>query len=393
MKVMSARNTALVVLDRTGPEAEAALALARAAELLCLVAQPAGTARGGETMNERIFTLHSDRAFHGSELDLLLRSNAIATVLLVERSLGALMLDAGEALMRGYRPVLLLPKAEISEAEKLARLLFADRAPLCCTLDALADQLAADPSRERSWQKHIKATTLLPTLQERLDPAHTAFVLIDVQNDFCRLKRGDAETFSIVDAALPNIKMLLAGARASGCMIVHIQAEYGPMFRAPGHPYRYPGAKPSEVVWTASASEFGVNGPPLPDDEVEVCLPGSWGEQFTEVDVQPGEIVLRKHRYSAFVDTGLEVMLRQRGIRTVVLVGFATNVCVESTARDASMRDFYVVVAEDGVGTRDSARARHENALAEIAGCFGIVVPARRILDVWSSDKRMETAA
>ena len=103
--------------------------------------------------------------------------------------------------------------------------------------------------------------------------------------------------------------------------------------------------------------------------------------------------MLRKHRYSAFVDTGLDVILRNKGIKTVVLVGVATNVCVESTARDAAMRDFYVVVAADGVGVRDAARDRHDNALAEIQGCFGMVVPASRILDVWSGAVRMETAA
>jgi len=146
-------------------------------------------------------------------------------------------------------------------------------------------------------------------------------------------------------------------------------------------------------VWTASASEFGVNGPLLSDAEVEVCLAGSWGEEFVGVAPAAGEIVLRKHRYSAFVDTGLDVILRNKGIKTVVLVGVATNVCVESTARDAAMRDFYVVVAADGVGVRDAARDRHDNALAEIQGCFGMVVPASRILDVWSGAVRMETAA
>jgi nicotinamidase-related amidase len=394
MTMIKAKSTAIVVLDRDGSEAKGALQCALDANLLCLVAQADGTARGGETANQRIFILHGDRAFYGSELDQILRSNNIETVLLVGGAVGPMMLDAADAIAHGFAAVLVLPPADAEGAEGLVPVLFpAGEKPQLATVSTIAADLAADADATRSWHKQVKAATLLPTLHERLDPRHTAYVLVDVQNDFCRVKRSDNEQFSLVDVALPNIRALLAGAREAGCTVVHVQAEYGPMFRSPGHPYRYPGAKPGQVVWTASASEFGVNGPELPEDEVEVCIPGTWGEEFTEVDVAPGEIVLRKHRYSAFIGTGLDVMLRKRGIRSVVIVGVATNVCVESTARDASMMDFYTIVAEDAVATR-ADRARHDNALAEITSCFGMVVPTERILDVWQRrNDKIGTAA
>lgn len=394
MTMIAAKTSAIVVLDSQGPEAESALKAALGADLLCLVAQGEGTAHAGETPNQRVFTQHGERAFLGSELDQVLRSNNVETVLLVGAAIGPMLLDAADAIAHGFSPVLILPPIAVAEAGKLLPILFpAGAQPVLKTAEELAAILSADREKSRCWHKDVKAGTLLPTLHERLDPKHTAYVLVDVQNDFCRVKRSQSENFSLVDEALPNIKALLAGAREAGCTVVHVQAEYGPMFRSPGHPYRYPGAKPGQVVWTASASEFGVNGPQLPDDEVEVCIPGTWGEEFTEVDVAPGEIVLRKHRYSAFIGTGLDVLLRKRGIRSVVIVGVATNVCVESTARDASMMDFYTVVAEDGVATRAS-RERHDNALAEITSCFGMVVPTSRILDVWQRrNDRMGTAA
>jgi nicotinamidase-related amidase len=394
MTVIAAKSTAIVILDDKGAEANAVRSLAVETGLLCLMAQAEGEVHGGETANQRVFTLNAGQAFYGTELDLLLRSNGIETVVFAGWPVGPMMLAASEAIAHGFKPVLVLAEAGLSEASPLLPVLFSGQAgPLCMAVDEVAAILKADSDPARSWHKDVKAACLLPTLHQRLDPAHTAYVLVDVQNDFCRVKRSATEEFSLVDVALPNIKVLLAGAREAGCTIVHVQAEYGPMFRSPGHPYRYPGTKPGQVVWTASASEFGANGPLLPDDEVEVCIPGTWGEEFTEVDVMPGEIVLRKHRYSAFIGTGLDVMLRKRGIRSVVIVGVATNVCVESTARDASMLDFYTVVAEDGVATRGS-RERHDNALAEITSCFGMVVPTSRILDAWQRrNDRIETAA
>src|ERR1700730_7523100 len=80
-----------------------------------------------------------------------------------------------------------------------------------------------------------------------------------------------------------------------------------------------------------------------------VCVANSWGADFF-ADVRPlaTEAIVTKHRYSAFHNTDLETILRANGIRTVVLSGCATNVCVETSAREAFLRDYYVVIAEDG---------------------------------------------
>jgi nicotinamidase-related amidase len=72
-------------------------------------------------------------------------------------------------------------------------------------------------------------------------------------------------------------------------------------------------------------------------------------------DLEPAsdEIVIKKHRYSGFFDTDLDIVLRSRGIETVVIIGTTTENCCHATARDAMFRDYFVVFPADGTGTLD----------------------------------------
>ncbi|ETW92050.1 MAG: hypothetical protein ETSY2_54730, partial [Candidatus Entotheonella gemina] len=112
----------------------------------------------------------------------------------------------------------------------------------------------------------------------------------------------------------------------------------------------------------------------------------TWGGDFVAA-LKPleSEPVVVKHRYSAFVDTRLDLLLRSNGIRTVILPGVATHCCVESTARDAAMRDYYVVVPEDGVAVRGKQRPLHEASLEVLGTYFGLVAPLRDIETVWAT--------
>ena len=96
------------------------------------------------------------------------------------------------------------------------------------------------------------------------------------------------------------------------------------------------------------------------------------GELIGELRPRPGEHVVDKNRYSAFLGTKLEQILTENGVRTLVLCGVTTNMCVETTARDASQRDYRVYVVREATGEYDAAR--HEHALDAIAFGFGWVV-------------------
>jgi nicotinamidase-related amidase len=146
------------------------------------------------------------------------------------------------------------------------------------------------------------------------------------------------------------------------------------------------------AVWTASAADLSADAR-FDSSSVEVCLPGSWGGQFVDGIVpQSDEAVVTKHRFSAFVDTGLDLMLRARGIRTVIAAGVTTNCCVESTVREAAMRDFYVVVPEDCVAVKDKLADLHEASLESIRLYFGQVRPSTDLIAVWGRMARAHAA-
>jgi ureidoacrylate peracid hydrolase len=91
--------------------------------------------------------------------------------------------------------------------------------------------------------------------------------------------------------------------------------------------------------------------------------------------------VVTKHRYSGFVGTELDMVLRSHGIKTVVMTGEATNVCVETTARDAFMRDYYVAFVSDC--TASGSQAAHDATLVTMGRHFGTVLTSDDIVSTW----------
>ncbi len=231
------------------------------------------------------------------------------------------------------------------------------------------------------------ATEPLLSLDQRVAPGLAALVLIDVQNDFCAPEGAtgrSGQPMVMIDAAVARIKILLAAAREAGLFIVHVRAEYGELFRSVGSPYRFPlsgGREPA--VWTASAADLS-HGARVPKGPAEICLPGSWGGEFVAgIEPRSGEAIVTKHRFSAFIDTGLDSLLRANGIRSVILAGVTTNCCVESTARDAAMSDYHVVVASDCVAVKDHLRDLHDASLESLGLYFGLVRPSSDIVAAW----------
>jgi ureidoacrylate peracid hydrolase len=91
--------------------------------------------------------------------------------------------------------------------------------------------------------------------------------------------------------------------------------------------------------------------------------------------------VVTKHRFDAFLNTDLETILRAHDVKTVVLTGVATNVCVETTARQAFVRDYYVVVVSDA--TAAYSAEEHDAALRTIDRYFGQVVGVDQLAAIW----------
>jgi nicotinamidase-related amidase len=174
----------------------------------------------------------------------------------------------------------------------------------------------------------------------------------------------------------PRLAALLAGARLSRTMVVHLQntALPGRMSDSPSH-IRF-----NLRMHDAARRD----GPPL-----RYTIPGTPGHEFTkDFAPLPHEPVVRKYRSSGFWGTNLDMLLRSNGIKTVVVGGCTTEGCVESTARDAMFNDYYVVIAEDCVASDD--QAQHEASLLLMRHRFDLAVGAD-ILRVWQNRASPET--
>ena len=348
--------------------------------------------RPRDAENEAIVTKHRFSSFWGSPIDLLLRSNGIKTVVLAGISTEICVEShARDAFFRDYHVVEVGDCVECGspERDRASKVVIERAFGPVVSASMVSDVWKTSKNKTRGWHQEEKKKKLLSTLGERLAPPHTALILIDVQNDFCHEngavgRRG--EPFEMIKETVPRIIDLLGAARKAGCMVIHIAAQYGPQIRNVGSPYlrRNPRSRDG-LAWTASSTEL-IHGELAPD-LVEVCTPGSWGGRFVEgIDPRENELVITKHRFSAFVDTSLEQMLRSNDIKTVVLAGVTTNCCVESTARDAVMRDFNVVIAEDCVAVKDINRDLHFASLETMSMYIGLVEPLARIAESWSAN-------
>lgn len=207
---------------------------------------------------------------------------------------------------------------------------------------------------------------LLIGLSEVIEPAHTAVLVIDMQNDFCA-PGGHTEVnlgkdVADCQAAVAPIERLVAAARRAGALVVWIKADYDRAYLSPPIHARQ--------VARGIADAY--------------CVAGSWGAEFYRVNPGDDEPVIEKHRHSAFIGTELDQVLRDRGIRTVVVAGVQTHVCVESSLRDASARGYYVVVPGDCVGSFD--RDLHDKTLRCVEMHFGEVVDSAELLASWQRD-------
>jgi ureidoacrylate peracid hydrolase len=208
-------------------------------------------------------------------------------------------------------------------------------------------------------------TAILRTLAEQAHPAHTALVVVDLQNDFCAeggyLQRtraaSSANPIRVDDNAriADRIAPLAAAARRSGATVAWLRSIYDFKYLAPAHIAKRDGEG--------------------------CCMEGTWGADWFRIQPQEGDLVVTKHTFSGFHDTPLHGLLQARGIRTLVMAGVATNVCVDSTLRHGFFLGYHIVVAEDCVGSGN--QKGHEGTLSTVRVNFGSVVGSDELMRLW----------
>lgn len=202
---------------------------------------------------------------------------------------------------------------------------------------------------------------------EHLLPERCALVVVDVQNDFCHPEGA----FSLVGhdtstarAVLEPIERLRDQAHTVEVPVILVRVAHSPWTNDPAWRDRFLG---------------------LPEDrrpQGPVAAEGTWGAEFYGFEPDARDLVITKHRYSAFSHTPLPLVLRAVGASTLVITGVQTEVCVLSTARDALDHGILPVVVSDAVATTDPAA--HDAALQSVRVRMGPVVGTEDIIEEWS---------
>ncbi|MDP1631730.1 MAG: pyrimidine utilization protein B [Caulobacter sp.] len=226
-------------------------------------------------------------------------------------------------------------------------------------------------------------TIMLPARPEPIavSAAQTAVIVIDMQNAYASPGGYlDLAGFDISGAArvIRNTKGVLEVARAAGLPVIYFQNGWDADYVEAGGPGS-PNFHKSNALKTMRER---------PELQGKLLARGTWDyELVDDLKPEPGDIVLHKTRYSGFFNSQLDSTLRSRGIRNIVLVGIATNVCVESTLRDGFFLEYFGVVLEDAThqaGPEFVQQAAIYNiekffgwvsSVADFKGAFGQIAP------------------
>jgi nicotinamidase-related amidase len=225
-------------------------------------------------------------------------------------------------------------------------------------------------------EKYLELQRLRNAAPITLDPHHTALVIIDMQEYFLH---PDSPLSRACDAQVPGV--------------LHYFQEHG---RAVAEPtlqrllgvFRTHGMR---VVYTTVASELPDGADLMPilrrrNDMAHAAVQepyiphkdDTWARIVPSLGPQPNELVINKTTYGTFTSTGLDRALRNMGIHTLVIGGVVTNVCVETTARDAADHGYNVIVVDDACAA--FSPEVHQAALVSFQGPFGRVRSADEVI-------------
>jgi len=203
------------------------------------------------------------------------------------------------------------------------------------------------PQKTSAW---LDAVAPYNKTHLKLKRENAALIVIDMQRFFLE---ADSPTYTCGGIAiLPTLKMLIDRFRSANRPVIYTR-----------HVHHPSGIDAGIMGWWWEG----------------MCIEGS-PESEIHPDIAPlaSEKVVFKHRYSAFYNTDLELILRCQGIEDLVVTGIMTNMCCESTARDAYMRDFRVFFPADATGSINEEF--HLASLLNLAFGFAVITTSERVV-------------
>lgn len=197
-----------------------------------------------------------------------------------------------------------------------------------------------------------------------IDPAKTALVVVDLQNGF--MKPGIAHALcEMASKIVPNVNRLASAVRATGGTVVWIHNTFT-----------------EETLTSWSHLHEFLSLPERTSKRIAAMSEGTEGHAlWSELEPEPQDLHINKHRFSAFIQgsSDLEAQLRARGIDTVLITGTVTNVCCESTARDAMMLNFKTLMVSDGNAAANDEE--HASSLIAFYLTFGDVMTTDEVIE------------
>ncbi len=212
---------------------------------------------------------------------------------------------------------------------------------------------------------------VLTQLDQQLDSTNCAVAIIDLQNDFLSpdglIAQKKGVEVTSVHGCLPAVNALVTLARAKQVPVIWIRVVHTIEDSSPAYLAKYLGDIP-QSQWSADK---------LPAQE------GSWGAEWYEgvFARKEHEPEILKRTYSGFFGTHLDLLLRAQGIRTLLMAGCNTNVCVQATASDAFYNGYHSVIVQDACGS--VTPEMHETALTNHQKWFGAVTTVPTLEALW----------
>lgn len=207
---------------------------------------------------------------------------------------------------------------------------------------------------------------------EKLSPKTSVLLIIDMQNDFIHEKGYFPSVGYPVEPfrrIIPNIKKLVEFAYSIGMKVIWTATNYNP--DGSDNPARVHKILAELFIDRKNGKPRGV-----------ILAKGSWGSQIIDELKPPQDgIVILKRKPSAFYNTNLELILRIHGIKTLIITGITTEVCVDTTARDAFCRDFDIIIVEDATATWNEAR--HYCTLNNARFFLGLVAKTNQVIELF----------
>ena len=222
---------------------------------------------------------------------------------------------------------------------------------------------------ERSMQRRGRVKIF-----DSIDPARTAHIIVDLQNGF--MAPGAVSEITTAREIVPNVNSISAACRESGGLNVFLKHTID--------------AKAHET-WSTWFDYFSHADRRKRMDET--FADGSFGHQLWPLlDVTDADLKVKKSRFGAFVEgsSGLHGILQARGIDTLIITGTATNVCCESTARDAMMMNYKVIFVADGCATFTDAE--HNATLGNMRAIFADVRSASEVVSLLTQKAAVQAA-